>query len=122
MSFPRAFAAVAALALVATVAAAATPSARTLTGTVGPGFTISLKQAGKPVKHLSPGTYTFKLADKANIHNFVLEKEKGGTFERELTDVSFVGNKTVKVKLTKGTWKYYCEPHESMMFGRFTVS
>jgi plastocyanin len=27
----------------------------------------------------------------------------------------------VKVKLTKGEWKFYCAPHESSMFGEFDV-
>jgi plastocyanin len=26
------------------------------------------------------------------------------------------------VTLKKGKWKYYCAPHESMMFGFFTVT
>jgi plastocyanin len=52
----------------------------------------------------------------------VLEKEKGGTFERTLTGVAFMGSKTVTIKLTNGTWKYYCAPHESSMFGTFTVT
>jgi plastocyanin len=119
----RTIAAVAALALAAAAVAAAKPSAKTLNGTVGPGFTISLKQHGKAVKHLAPGTYTFKIADKASIHSFVVEKEKGRPkFEKELTDVSFVGNKTVTVKLTKGRYSFYCAPHESTMHGFFTVS
>jgi plastocyanin len=92
----------------------------TLTGTVGPGFTITLTQKGKKVKSLKAGTYTFKVSDKATIHNFVLEKEHS-KFEKEITDVSDTGTKTVTVKLTKGTWKYYCEPHESSMNGTFTV-
>jgi plastocyanin len=93
----------------------------TLRGSVGPGYTISLTKNGQRVKSLPAGTYRFVIADHAGIHNFVLEKERGGHVERELTDVSEVGTKTVTIKLTRGTWKYYCEPHESVMFGRFTV-
>jgi len=118
----RTLAALAALALVVAAAAAARPSAKTLNGTVGPGYTISLKQNGKSVKKLTAGTYTFTVADKSNMHNFVLEKERGGKFEKEITDVSGTGTKTVKVKLTKGTYKYYCQPHESFMHGSFTVT
>jgi plastocyanin len=119
----RMLAALAALALVVAAAAAARPSAKTLSGTVGPGYTISLKQNGKLVKKLTAGTYTFKVADKSSAHNFVLQKEKGSAkFEKEVTDVSDTGSKTVTIKLTKGTYKYYCEPHESIMHGSFTVS
>jgi plastocyanin len=39
-----------------------------------------------------------------------------------MTDVSFVGSKTVTVKLTKGSYSFYCEAHESLMHGAFTVS
>jgi hypothetical protein len=51
----------------------------------------------------------------------VLEKEKGGTFERAITSVGFKGTKTLTVKLTKGQWKIYCAPHEATMFSKFTV-
>ena len=94
----------------------------TLSGTVGPGYTISLKMNGKAVKTLTAGTYTFVVSDKASIHGFTIEKEKGGTFEKALTGVSFAGTKTATVKLTRGSWKFYCPPHESMMFGDFKVS
>jgi plastocyanin len=92
-----------------------------LKGTVGPGFTISLTKAGKRVKTLSAGTYAFVITDKATIHNFTLEQEKGGKFEKHLTSTGFKGTKTVTVKLKRGKWKYYCSVHESTMFGFFTV-
>lgn len=106
----------------ARVAPASSSDAITLHGSVGPGFTISLTRNGRRVRRLRAGTYRFVIADRAAIHNFVLEKERGGRFERELTDVSAVGTKTVTVRLTPGAWKYYCEPHESMMSGFFTVT
>jgi plastocyanin len=107
--------------LVAASALARRDSAPKLTGTVGPGYTIHLTRAGKAVKTLKAGTYTFVIADKASIHNFVLEQQKGGKFEKVLTSVSFTGTKMVTVKLRAGKWKYYCAPHESAMFGLFTV-
>jgi plastocyanin len=115
--------AVAALALVVgAVASARTAATPTLNGTVGPGFTIALKKSGKKVKTLKAGSFKFVIGDKASSHNFVLEKEKGGKFEKTLTGVSFVGSKTATIRLTKGTWKYYCAPHESTMHGEFTVT
>ncbi len=115
--------AVAAAALIAVGSALATPhaAAPTLNGTVGPGFTITLKQNGKAVKSLKAGSYTFVVADKADIHDFVVEKSKGGSFEKELTSVPFTGTKSVKIKLTAGEWEFYCRPHESQMKGTFTV-
>ena len=110
--------AVLAAALAAPAAFARTP---TLNGVDGPGYTITLKQNGKSVKTLKAGSYSFVIADKANIHNFVLEKKKGGTFEKELTQVPFTGTKTVKIKLTPGEWEFYCRPHESTVHEDFTV-
>ncbi|MBA3841270.1 MAG: hypothetical protein H0X39_01370 [Actinobacteria bacterium] len=93
--------------------------ATALKGTVGPGFTIKLTKAGASFKALPAGTYRITVSDRAAIHNFVLEKEHGA--ERTITSVGFTGTKTVTMKLTKGTWKFYCEPHKSAMFGTFTV-
>jgi plastocyanin len=109
-------------ALLLSVAASARPAATpTLKGTVGPAFTISLKLNGKKVKSLTAGRYKFVIADKASTHNFTLEQESGGKFEKDLTGVSFVGTKTITLTLKKGKWKYYCTPHEATMFGFFTV-
>jgi len=109
-------------AVIATSTAFAGPTATPkLNGTVGPGFTIKLTKARKTVKTLTHGRYTFVIKDKAAIHNFTLERESGGTFEKQLTTVSFVGTKSVTVRLRKGKWKFYCKPHESTMFGFFTV-
>ena len=114
--------AVAALTLAFGATAFARADATRLKGTVGPGFTISLTKNGHKVRTLKAGTYTFVVADKAAIHNFVLEQEKGGKFEKTLTGVSFMGTKTVTIKLRAGKWKFYCAPHESTMHGFFTVT
>jgi plastocyanin len=115
---------VAAAALAAAVATTAFGGSRatTLNGTVGPGFTITLKMAGKKVTKLKAGTYKLVVSDKASIHNFVVEQEEGGKFEKDMTSVPFTGTKTMTLKLTKGEWKYYCAPHESAMFGKFNVT
>ena len=123
--FRRFMTIVAAAALAAALAAVAvgrTASTPTLQGTVGPGYTISLKKAGKKVTKLKAGRYRFAISDKAAIHSFVIEQQTGGKFEKTLTSVSFTGKKTVTVTLKKGKWKFYCKPHESIMFGFFTVT
>jgi plastocyanin len=110
--------AAAAVALVA--AAAASPaSPPKLVGTVGPGFTISLEKSGKLVKTLKAGRYTFVVSDKAGIHNFQVE---GPGVDRAITSVPFVGTKTVTITLRRGTYSYYCVPHESSMHGSFRVT
>jgi plastocyanin len=111
-------AAAGAVALLAS-APAAPSSAPKLTGTVGPGFTISLKQNGKAVKSLKAGSYTLVVSDKASIHNFQIE---GPGLDKAVTTVPFTGTKTVTVKLKKGSYKFYCAPHESSMFGNFKVT
>jgi plastocyanin len=103
---------------------AATGSSRsnaavTLRASVGPGFTINLTDSGGRVKSLKGGTYKFVINDRSSEHNFELRKQGGRS--RELTSVSFIGTKTVTVKLSKGVWTFFCDPHASMMFGRFAV-
>jgi plastocyanin len=115
--------AVAAL-LFAATASSKSQATPTLVGTTGPGFTITLTWKGKAVKSLKAGTYKFVVHDKASVHNFVVEKEKGSNkIEKDVTSVQFVGTKSATIKLTPGGWKYYCAPHEAMGMGHdFTVT
>lgn len=103
-------------ALVGAGSAAAAP--KTLNGSVGPGFTISLKLAGKKVKKLKATTYRFKITDKSSSHNFHL---KGPGYNKAITSVGFTGTKTVTIKLKKGIYRYVCDPHASFMKGSFKV-
>ena len=104
--------------LAAAPASSVTPR---LVGTVGPGFTISLKKNGKAVKTLKAGTYTLVVSDKSSIHDFQVE-EKGRGLDRAITTVPFTGTKTVTLTLKRGKLKFYCAPHESSMFGFVTVT
>lgn len=90
-----------------------------LTGEVGPGFTIEVKQGSKDVKTLKAGTYTIKVQDKASIHNFHLK----GPGLNKSTTVPFVGTQTWTIKLKAGTYTYQCDPHASAgMKGTFKVT
>jgi plastocyanin len=89
-----------------------------LTGTVGPGFTITLTRLGKKVTAVKAGTYSITVADKSNIHNYRLI---GPGLNKEITTIAFVGTKTVIVKLKKGTYRFICDPHASIMKGSFKV-
>jgi hypothetical protein len=89
-----------------------------LTGTVGPGFTITLTRLGKKVTAVKAGTYSITVADKSNIHNYRLV---GPGLNKEITTIAFVGTKTVIVKLKKGTYRFICDPHASIMKGSFKV-
>ena len=108
---------VAALALAAPIGA--TSSVTKLTGTVGPGFTITLKKGTAKVKTLKAGSYKITVNDKSNIHDFHL---KGPGVNKIITTTPFKGTKTVTVKLKKGTYKYICDPHASLMTGTFKVT
>ena len=107
--------------LLATLALAAPLGAATsvtkLTGTVGPGFTITLKKGTAKVKTLKPGSYKITVNDKSNIHDFHLT---GPGVNKMITTISFKGTKTVTVKLKKGKYTYRCDPHPTMV-GHFTV-
>jgi hypothetical protein len=105
-------------AVVLVAASVAWASGGKLAGSVGPGFTISLKKGGAKVTKLTQGTYTLTVTDKASSHNFVVE---GPGVERDVTTVPFKGTKTVTLKLRPGKYKFYCRPHESTMFGYVTV-
>ena len=108
---------VTALALAAPIGAAS--SVTKLTGTVGPGFTITLKKGTAKVKTLKAGTYKITVNDKSNIHDFHLT---GPGVNKMITSVAFKGTKTVTVKLKKGTYKYVCDPHASLMTHSFKVT
>jgi plastocyanin len=104
-------------AILALVAAAPATAATKLVATVGPGFTITLKKAGKKVTTLPAGAYTITVQDKSNFHNFSLS----GPGIKKSTTVAFVGTKTWNVTLRKGRFAYVCMPHASSMRGSFTV-
>jgi plastocyanin len=103
--------------ILALVAAAPATAATKLAATVGPGFTITLKKAGKKVTTLRAGAYTITVQDKSNFHNFSLS----GPGVKKSTSVSFVGTKTWTVTLRKGRFAYVCMPHASSMRGSFAV-
>ena len=111
--------AVAATAL-ATASGGSAGAAKTVNGTVGPGFTIGLAIQGKKVTKLKAGTpYRFVIQDRADIHDFHLT---GPGLNRVLTSVPFTGTKSFVLRLRKGSYRFVCDPHSGIMHGRFLVS
>ena len=118
--------------LVATLAAAAAllllPASSSadnqqLIGTVGPGFTISLKAAdGSAVTHLDPGTYQLVVHDLSNEHDFHLFGPSGSGVDATTgPDLEFVGDKTFTLVLrTAIKVDFVCDAH-AVMHGAFTV-
>ncbi len=111
-TFAVALAAIAAALAVSGLAPAATRS-NTLIGTDGPGFTITMSKTT-----VKAGTYTIVVHDKSNIHNFRLT----GPGVNKLTSVPWVGTKTWTVTLKKGTYKFVCDPHATIMKGVLRVT
>jgi hypothetical protein len=103
----------------ALIFAGSTPAAtKTLSGSVGPGFTISLKYKGKKVSKLTPGRYRIRVSDKSDFHNFHIT---GPGVNRRITTVDFEGTKSRTFRLKKGTYRYVCDPHSDEMKGSFKV-
>jgi len=113
---------VAAMLVVAGGALGRTSKTPTLKGVVGPGYTIKLTMNGKKVKSLKAGKYEFAITDKSDFHNFKVEWEKGGHFEKQITTTPFTGSKSVVITLKPGSWRAYCSVHESQMHTDFKIT
>src|SRR5260221_8993966 len=110
---PLALLAAAALAALTLTTAATSAAARKLTATDGPGFTITMS-----AKTVKAGTYTITVRDRSTIHNFHLT----GPGVNKKTSVPAVGTTTWKLKLKKGTYKFVCDPHATIMHGVLKVT
>jgi plastocyanin len=108
---------IAALAVSCLAFALAGPSAAAapgkLTGTDGPGFTITMSK-----KTVKAGTYVITIHDRASIHDFHLT----GPGVNKVTSVPAVKTYTWTVKLKRGTYKFVCDPHRTIMHGILTVT
>jgi plastocyanin len=111
---------VAAAAALATTTPMSAAPAQSVTGTVGPGFTIVLTKGGHKVTKLKAHTpYRFVIRDRATIHDFHL---RGPGIDRVLTSVAFQGTKSYTLRLKKGMYRFFCDPHASFMHGSFRVA
>jgi plastocyanin len=102
---------VAMLALAAPSFAAA--KANTLSGTDGPGFTITMTKTT-----VKAGAYVITIHDRSPIHDFHLT----GAGVNKATLVPSVGTTTWKVTLKKGTYHFVCDPHRAIMHGILKVT
>ncbi len=90
----------------------------TLTGVVGPGFTISLRGDSGGVTRLDPGAYTVEVKDLAADHSFHL-RGPGGV--DETTGVEEIEDATWEVMLAVGTYTFFCDVHPTSMRKTFRV-
>ena len=95
---------------------------KTLTGTVGPGFTISMSTKATtgtpPPKTVKAGSYVITIHDLSSIHDFHLT----GPGVDKVTSVPGTGTTKWKVKLKKGTYHFVCDPHRTIMHGVLKVT
>ena len=86
-----------------------------LFGNVGPGATISLRNAaGGRVSSVRAGTYTVFVRDRSTRHNFHLV----GPGVNRRTSVAFRGAVTWRVRFRRGaTYRFVCDPHARGMRG-----
>jgi plastocyanin len=119
LSLVVALVALVALVVTASVSARSAAPPIKLTGTVGPGFTITLKKGTAKVSKLKPGKYSIQINDRSADHNFHLK----GPGVNKMTQVPTTGKLKTPwlVTLKKGKYTYVCDPHALAMKGSFTV-
>jgi plastocyanin len=87
-------------------------------GSVGPGYTISLKDAqGAQVAQLPAGETEIEIEDLSEEHNFHLT----GPGVDVSTEVVSTGPTKFRVTLRDGKYTFICDPHPTRMNGSFTV-
>jgi plastocyanin len=90
--------------------------AQRLTGTVGPGFSITLRDAqGNAVTRVDPGTYEIEVRDLSDMHSFHLR----GPGVDERTQPESTGTVTWTVTFQDGTYTFFCDVHPQDMRGTF---
>ncbi len=85
----------------------------TVTGTVGPGFTITMNK-----KTVKAGTYVITIHDLSSIHDFHLT----GLGVNKTTSVPGTGTTKWTVRVKKGTYHFVCDPHRTIMHGVLKVT
>jgi plastocyanin len=94
------------------------PAPKRLTGTVGPGFAISMRTAaGALARLVGTGNYRITIRDRSKSHNFHLV----GPGLNKRTGVGYTGTVTWTVRLRPGTYRFVCDPHKARMKGSFRV-
>ena len=106
---------IAAAVTVGVLASGGTSSAaiKRLTATDGPGFTITMS-----AKTVKPVRYVITVHDRSAIHNFHLI----GPGVNRKTSVAAVRTYVWTVTLRRGTYRFVCDPHATIMKGVLRVT
>jgi plastocyanin len=95
------------------------PAPVKLSGTVGPGASISLKKAsGGSAKALKAGKYSVAVRDLSKAQNFHLV----GPGVNKSTGVRFTGRTTWSITLKKGTYRFQSDPSKTRVRGSIRVT
>jgi hypothetical protein len=86
------------------VGSAIVPFRGTLTAAVSAAGRLSLAYKGKSLKSLKAGKYTIAVTDRSANAGFVLEKLARAP--HAITGNTFMGTRTVHVRLTAGRWLF----------------
>jgi plastocyanin len=97
----------------ATTEASGSGGGKTLNGSVGPGFVISLDGTDG----LTAGSYKLVVNDQSTAHNFHLT----GPGVDVSTEVGTEGEESFDIELQAGEYTFVCDPHASQMNGSFRV-
>ncbi|MBA2462243.1 MAG: hypothetical protein H0V45_10850 [Actinobacteria bacterium] len=96
-----------------------TPTAKKLVATVGPGNTITLRNAtGGLVRGLKAGAYAITVRDRTRQHNFHLT----GAGVNRKTGIAQVATATWKVTLKAGTLRFFSDAAATKLRGSVKVS
>jgi hypothetical protein len=94
------------------------PVTQKLVATVGPRATITLRNAkGGHPQGLKPGRYTIVVRDRSKLHNVHL----AGAGINRRTSVAGTGTLTWKVRLTKGTLRFYSDASPKKLKGSVRI-
>jgi hypothetical protein len=94
-------------------------AAKTVNGTVGPGFTIGTTMQGKKVTKLKAGT-AYRVVIRPRGHSRLPPKR--ARLNRVLTSVEFTGTKSFVLRLKKRSYRFVWDPHSGIMHSSFKVS
>jgi hypothetical protein len=107
-----------AAALAVAVPATVLAGVESLTGTVGPEFTISLvKGDGSRLITADPGEFRVSVDDLSEFHSFHLR----GPGVDVATQIEFEGQQEFDVTFADGRYEFFCDAHPTQMRGQFTV-
>jgi plastocyanin len=84
-----------------------------IVGSVGPGFTISVRP-----RRVDPGRYRLVIRDRSSMHNWHIR----GRGVNKRTGVAFQGTRRFTVELTEGRYRIRCDPHPTSMRTRLRVA